>query len=145
MEITKTRRNSRQRQVILEELRKHKSHPTATSLYRIVRKRLPRISLGTIYRNLEVLSRERVINKLGPGGSEARFDGDIDRHYHIRCNQCGKIDDLYDFSLNRMNKKPEKLNGYLVLGHHFEFVGICPDCQKNKRSNIKTTKYKNRR
>ncbi len=144
-EITKIRRNSRQRRVILEELRKQKSHPTAAGLYRIVRKRLPKISLGTIYRNLEILSREGIINKLGSSGSEARFDGEVDRHYHIRCSQCGKIDDLYDFSLNKINKRPEKLNGYLVLGHNFEYVGICLDCQKKNGSKITTTKNRNRR
>ncbi len=135
------KRNTQQRQIVLEELRKLKSHPTASGLYRIVRKRLPKISLGTIYRNLEILSREGIINKLSSNGSEARFDGDVDRHYHIRCNQCGRTDDLHNFTLNKMSKKPKKLNGYLILDHHFEFVGICPDCLKKERPESKRTKH----
>ena len=68
-------RNTRQREVILEELRKLRSHPTAPVLYEIVRRRLPRISLGTVYRNLELLAKSGVVRKLELSDSEARFDG----------------------------------------------------------------------
>jgi Fur family ferric uptake transcriptional regulator len=134
---TKVHRKSHQREVILEELRRVKFHPTAAALYNVVRKRIPTISIGTIYRNLDLLSRNGIIQKLEVAGTKARFDGDIDKHYHIRCSQCGKIDDLRDFSLNKMSKNTKKLNGYLILGHHFEFVGICPDCQEKKRTKSK--------
>ena len=68
-------RMTRQRRVILEELRKVKTHPSADEIYEIVRKRLPRISLGTVYRNLEILSESGDIQKLEPGCSLKRFDG----------------------------------------------------------------------
>jgi Fur family ferric uptake transcriptional regulator len=60
---------TRQRRVILEELRKVNTHPSADEIYEIVRKRLPRISLGTVYRNLEILSESGDIQKLEPGCS----------------------------------------------------------------------------
>ena len=90
----KTQRNTRQRQVILEELQKLTSHPTAAGLYEIVRRRLPKISLGTVYRNLELLARTGLIQKLEFGGGEARFDGNVDRHDHVRCVRCGRVDDI---------------------------------------------------
>ena len=65
-------RNTRQRQVILEELRCLESHPTAAALHAIVRRRLPKISLGTVYRNLELLARKGMIQKLESAGAEAR-------------------------------------------------------------------------
>ena len=71
-------RNTPQRKVILEELQKAASHPTAAELYEIVRRRLPRISLGTVYRNLELLSESGLIRKLSMGSAEARFDGDLE-------------------------------------------------------------------
>jgi Fur family transcriptional regulator, ferric uptake regulator len=145
VEERKIRRNSKQRQVILEELRKQKSHPTAASLYRIVRRRLPKISLGTIYRNLDILTSEGVIKRLYTNGNEARYDGSVDKYYHIRCSQCGRIDDLYDFSLDKANVKRKKIKGYKITGHYFEFVGICPDCQKKIGNKITTNKMKKRR
>ncbi|NNK14655.1 MAG: transcriptional repressor, partial [Desulfofustis sp.] len=78
-----------QRQVILEELAKVKTHPTANEVYDMVRKRLPRIGLGTVYRNLELMADNGMILKLEVGGSQKRFDATTDLHYHIRCTGCG--------------------------------------------------------
>ncbi len=73
-----------QRQVILEELGKVTSHPTANEVYDMVRKRLPRIGLGTVYRNLELMAESGLILKLEVGGTQKRFDATTDLHYHIR-------------------------------------------------------------
>jgi len=129
----KVNRNSHQREVILEELRKVKSHPTATTLYKLVSKRLPKISLGTIYRNLDLLSKRGVIQKLKVNGSTARYDGDTDKHYHICCTECGRIDDVYDFSENIINIDLSKIKGYDVKGYHMNFYGICYDCSDNQQ------------
>ena len=82
-------RMTRQRAVILEELRKVKTHPTADELYSIVRERLPRISLGTVYRNLDFLADTGEIRRLEAAGTTKRFDGDISWHQHVRCIHCG--------------------------------------------------------
>ncbi len=78
-------RLTKQRKVIVEELTKSTDHPTAGDIYDTVRKRLPRISLATVYRNLELLAAHGVIQKLELCGSPARFDARRDGHYHIRC------------------------------------------------------------
>jgi len=84
---------TKQRRVILDELRKLKSHPSADELYRRVRRFLPRISLGTVYRNLEVLSQQGVVQKVELGGPQRRYDGDATTHYHVRCVECGRVED----------------------------------------------------
>jgi Fur family ferric uptake transcriptional regulator len=127
----KKHRNSIQRKVILEELRDLKSHPTANALYKLVSKRLPNISMGTIYRNLDLLSRTGVIQKLDLGGSTARYDGDTDKHYHICCTICGKIDDVYDIPENIINVDLSDIKGYDVYGYHMNFYGICHECRDN--------------
>jgi Fur family ferric uptake transcriptional regulator len=124
-----TMRLTNQRQVILEELRKVQSHPTAGELYDMVRKRLPRIGLGTVYRNLEILSESGVIKKLETGGERKRFDGNSDAHYHIRCNGCGKVDDLPIGRVHGLDDQAAECCGYKILGHHIEFVGVCPHCR----------------
>ena len=121
-------RNTRQRRVILEELTKLSSHPTAAELHEITRQRLPKISLGTVYRNLDLLARNGLIRKLETGRGEARFDGDLDHHYHLRCVRCGRVDDAHDLSTDFVTGEVKNLNGYEVLGFQLEFFGICPTC-----------------
>jgi len=128
MTSMKFQRKTRQRQVILEELRKLTSHPTAVDLYGIVRRRLPKISLGTVYRNLELLAQMDVIQKLQISGSEARFDGNPDQHYHVRCVRCGRVDDLHSVPDDLVKGRIEELDGYEILGYRMEFFGICPAC-----------------
>lgn len=123
-------RMTTQRQVILEELRKLKSHPTAGELCHIVRQRLPRISLGTVYRNLEILSRSGVVLKLDVAGLEMRFDGTVDNHYHLRCLDCGRVVDVEMKPLQGLEHTVGHYSGFEVLGHRLEFVGHCPDCRQ---------------
>ena len=122
-------RNTKQRQVILEELRKLTSHPTAVGIYRIVVRRLPKISLGTVYRNLDLLTKSGVIQKLEFGSEEARFDGNLAPHHHIRCVKCGRVDDIHSPPLDLLGGVTDDLGGYHVLGHRVEFFGLCPQCK----------------
>ncbi len=122
-------RMTKQRRVILEELQKLTLHPTAAELYEIVRKRLPKISLGTVYRNLELLAQNDIIQKLDISGTEARFDGNPDRHYHVRCVHCGRVGDLHDLPSDPLRKKIKEANGWEILGYRIEFVGIYPECR----------------
>ena len=123
-----------QRQIILEELAKVKTHPTASELYDMVRKRLPRIGLGTVYRNLELMAENGMILKLEVGGTQKRFDATTDTHYHIRCSQCGKVDDIDTPVMDELVREAAASSSYQVLGHHVEFSGICPVCQKESKS-----------
>jgi Fur family transcriptional regulator, ferric uptake regulator len=127
-------RNTRQRQVILESLRKLKTHPTASGLCAIVRERLPQISLGTVYRNLEMLCELGLVQKLEFGGAEARYDGTIDRHDHVRCVDCGRLEDVCLPPLDLPGDNANDLGGYKILGHRFEYVGICPACRASGQS-----------
>jgi Fur family transcriptional regulator, ferric uptake regulator len=124
-----SQRHSRQRDVILEELQKLTSHPTAVGLYELVRQRLPKISLGTVYRNLDLLTRTGIIQKLEFGSEEARFDGNLTPHDHVRCVKCGRVDDIHGPPLDLLGGAKDDFNGYCVLGHRVEFVGVCPQCQ----------------
>lgn len=120
-----------QREVIIEELRLVKTHPTADQVYEMVRKRLPKISLGTVYRNLEVLSDLNLIQKLEVGGTQKRFDGNIENHYHVRCKVCGKVEDLPTekmINISGLEDIYSAADGYVGLTHKLELVGVCPKC-----------------
>jgi len=131
-ELEKRMRLTNQRQVILEELRKVTTHPTAGELYDMVRQRLPRIGLGTVYRNLELLSECGIIKKLETGGEQKRFDGNTGPHYHIRCNNCGRVDDIHIPRFEDLDAQASECCNYTILGHHIEFSGICADCNASR-------------
>ncbi|MGC8602664.1 MAG: Fur family transcriptional regulator [Desulfomonilaceae bacterium] len=122
------RRMTKQRQIIIEELKKVTSHPTADQLYEIVRKKLPKISLSTVYRNLETLSAEGTILKMDAAGTQKRFDATVENHYHIRCSRCGRVDDVDMETIPEIEEIARMRSNYQSVSHVVEFTGICPDC-----------------
>ncbi|MGD0384102.1 MAG: transcriptional repressor [Thermoguttaceae bacterium] len=125
-------RNTRQRKLILEELRKLKTHPTAAGLYAIVRRRMPKISLGTVYRNLELLNQRGMIQKLDFSSGEARYDGNVEDHDHLRCVYCMRVDDVPGPPIAIKGVGKENWGGYKVRGHRLEFFGVCPLCRRRR-------------
>jgi len=122
---------TRQRAAILAELRRRTDHPTADELYAEVRRRLPRISLGTVYRNLERLAAEGAIHKLCPAG-RSRFDADTTDHCHVRCLGCGRVDDIEGEPPPDLRGAFRDRTGYEIVGHHVELLGWCPRCRRER-------------
>ena len=127
-------RMTRQRRVILKELKRLNNHPSADELYERVRMHLPRISLGTVYRNLEILTELGEIQTLELSGSMKRFDGVPKKHYHIRCVDCGRVDDAPIAPLNQIEDELYGATVYTIIGHRLEFTGLCPNCSKLSKS-----------
>jgi Fur family ferric uptake transcriptional regulator len=132
---SKSLRVTPQRRVILEELRKVDTHPTADELYEMVRKRLPKVSLGTIYRNLDLLSSEGIIQKLQVGNSQMRFDGNPESHMHITCLQCGRVADIFHGpDTSRICQKVE--TDFTVMGCTVFLYGMCPECSAEEDPSV---------
>ena len=125
-------RMTKQRRLILEELRSQNNHPTADLIYERVRKKMPKISLGTVYRNLEILSSLGEIQTLELSGSQKRYDGIPHKHYHIRCLHCGRVDDAPIAPLQQLEDALYEATVYTIMGHRLEFMGLCPECSKDK-------------
>lgn len=123
-------RSTRQRAIIKEALKGTKVHPTADWIYDKVREKCPNVSLGTIYRNLNLLKEAGLIKELKFGKNTARYDGNFKSHYHISCLECGKLEDIQCKLHPDLTKIVEKTNGYKILNHQLEFNGICPECLK---------------
>ena len=126
--MTKTRMTS-QRRVILEELRSVRTHPTADEIYSLVRVRMPHISLGTVYRNLELLSETGEILKLDTFGGVRRYDGFTHPHMHVRCLQCGRVADVEAGETDIPRPESARAEGFSISSVRVEFDGICDCCR----------------
>ncbi len=127
------RRETRQREAILRVLINTKAHPTADWIYEEVRKEIPNISKGTVYRNLQVLQEDGAVTELNLNGTVSRFEAKQDSHYHFRCERCGRVFDLDEPVNNKLDERVAKRTGFTVSHHQLEFRGLCKDCQRKSR------------
>mgnify|MGYP001554520555 CR=1 FL=1 len=126
-------RNSKQRDAILSVLSKKNYHPTVDDIYAIVKKDFPKISIATVYRNVEQLCRMNKIWRINEGSSHARYDGNIERHYHISCPECGSVDDVWlPERLENLIEIEKVIPEYSEINYNIEFKGICKKCSSKK-------------
>ncbi len=123
------------RRIVLEVVRATDSHPTAEWVHGMVRRRLPRVSLGTVYRNLRLLVAAGLVNERP--GPHARFDGNVSRHHHFTCTGCGRIVDvagvLAEAQARALCARVASLTGLGITHQRFEFYGRCRACQTRAR------------
>lgn len=122
-------RRSRQRDTILKVVMNTKTHPRADWVYEQVRKEIPNISLGTVYRNLKSLAEDGEIYQLELAGSTSRFDGNMDNHYHFRCKKCGDMYDLDEPVDRSIEKRIAQKTGFKITQQRLELLGLCTKCQ----------------
>ena len=115
-------RYSKQRETIYEVVRSTKCNPNAEWVYNEVRKVIPDVSLGTVYRNLNSLVEARRLDSLETALKEVHFDGDMSIHAHFVCDKCSKI---YDMAIKADVEKPE---GFTVSHEKHIYYGVCKDC-----------------
>ena len=125
-------RITKQRQIILDELCGVTSHPTADVLYQMVRKRLPKISLGTVYRNLLMLEQLGMVVPLYYSKECVRYDGMVDNHYHFVCEHCDKVENVSLDEMFELNKQISKRHDVQVAYQRLFFYGRCGSCGKLK-------------
>ena len=125
----KQKRNSRQRQMILDAVSKRHDHPTADEIYLDVRAKDEKISRGTVYRNLGVLTENREISNVKLPAAD-RYDCRIDYHYHLLCTECNKVFDAPHIYHREFDEKAAEDTGFLIKRHRVVFEGVCPECRK---------------
>lgn len=112
-------------------LRGTDTHPTADWIYDEVRKTIPGLSKGTVYRNLKILQEAGEISELNISGTVSRFEGRQKNHYHFRCDGCGRVFDLDEPVNNELDNRVAQKTGFKVSCHQLEFRGLCKDCQSS--------------
>lgn len=121
---------SKQRELVLQTVLENPVHPTAATVYRMVRRQNPKISLGTVYRNLNFLAEMGMLKKIPmPVGSD-RFDGRLDEHYHMTCTRCGRVFDLECEALRELDRQILSCQGFEVQDRHLLLTGLCRECRE---------------
>ena len=123
-------RQSKHRESILELLRSTSKHPTADWIYEQLKKEFPQLSLGTVYRNLTMLIDMGLAKKIHFGSTFDRFEANIEPHYHLICESCGKILDFEMPVYTELNSQANQLTGFTIHHHKLEFFGVCDDCEE---------------
>lgn len=126
------RRRSRQRELVFEAVAATDTHPTAEWVHTRVRRRLPRISLGTVYRNLQLLVAEGRLRSWTRGRT-TRYDADVAPHDHFCCRRCGLLLDLERAPRQFGEERRLRASGHLIEESVLEFVGICRRCRRSER------------
>ena len=127
-----TQRNTVQRQIILEALKKLNAHPSIGDIYAEIHSANPSISITTVYRNLRQLAASGTIRQVTlPDGLE-KYDMRVDQHYHFTCKDCGSVIDIDIGYLGGINETVEAKYGLRVDGHEVVFLGICDRCRMHE-------------
>ena len=119
---------SRQREAVLAALAVRNDHPTADTLYHALRKDLPHISLGTVYRNLNLLTDLGKIRRIPGADGTDHFDADTREHYHLVCRTCGRVLDLPMEAIPDLDSRAAQGGAGTVEGHALIFFGCCGSC-----------------
>jgi Fe2+ or Zn2+ uptake regulation protein len=127
---TKGAQLTEQRAAVHDYLSGVAHHPTAEEVFLAVKARVPRISLATVYKNLEALVQCGAVSKLTYGDASARYDIRTDHHYHTRCLACGKIWDLDAKEGTELLKRIKPQAGFEVEDYRLELLGRCRECRR---------------
>lgn len=124
-------RNTKQRQMILDAVAKRCDHPTADAIYDEIHGIDPKVSKGTVYRNLNILTENGDITHVKVPAAD-RFDSRLDKHYHLICMKCGKVVDAPMVYMEDCDERIAEQTGFAIDRHRMFFEGICCDCQNKE-------------
>ena len=122
-------RFSRKREAILAKIRSVKSHPSAEWVYGELKREMPDISLGTVYRNIAMFKREGAIMSVAVVGGEERFDGNAEEHAHFVCEHCGAVIDIEDEPGEHSDAVADRY-GVTVTRRTLIYYGACEKCRE---------------
>ncbi|MDU2063224.1 MAG: Fur family transcriptional regulator [Sporomusaceae bacterium] len=118
-----------QRLAIYNVLANTKAHPSAEMIFAELQPLYPTMSLATVYKTIEILKEIGLVQVLNAGEDSFRYDARVESHSHIRCMQCGRVDDLEDIDASKFIDEVSASTPYKVTGQQFYFYGVCPSCR----------------
>jgi Fe2+ or Zn2+ uptake regulation protein len=138
------RNRSRQREAILRWVQQSDSHPTAADIHRALLPKTSTLSLGTVYRNLEILVADGQVDEVPSAVGATRYDGNVSPHHHFNCDQCGQIFDVDLREPPGLTRRLEDEHGLQASRLRISFSGDCPACAETRHSNSRINKRTNK-
>ena len=123
---------SKQREIILNILKENVVHPTAEYLYAKIQEKDPKISLATLYRNLNQLTENGIIKKIDGLETSSHYDHNTHEHYHFICTKCRRVFDIDAEVAPELIRRTEEKTDFLIENHDIVFSGICKDCRQSE-------------
>lgn len=123
-------RNTNQRQLIYQYLERILTHPTAEQIFQNMRKELPRISFGTVYRNLDILEKQGLISTVIYSKEHVRYHVGLMNHSHFVCSLCDKVQNVEVDDLSDLDNQISRRHKVMVQKHNLIFYGQCEQCQR---------------
>jgi Fe2+ or Zn2+ uptake regulation protein len=118
-----------QRRAVLEALKEARGHPSAEEIYLIVKKKNPRVALGTVYQALSVLEEIGVVGSKHWSESPTRYDLNVEPHLDIRCARCGEVSEIPGVELGELEERIRDNTPYEVTRTAVVIEGLCPTCR----------------
>ena len=122
-----------QRLAVYDALQNTTEHPNAEMLYNMLLPRYPAMSLATVYKTMEIFDQIGLAQVLNIGEDSYRYDARMENHPDVRCNTCGRVDDIMEFEDEAIMSQVAKLSDYKLTGRQLYFYGECPKCQEKKK------------
>lgn len=120
-----------QRLAIYAVLASEPCHPCAEALYQKLQPSYPDMSLATVYKTMEILTKINAVRVLSTGEDSFRYDANMDEHQHLQCSCCGTIEDIMVPNMKALTANIEHASGYSIQKREFYFFGLCPKCRNN--------------
>ena len=118
-----------QRLAVYEVLANTKEHPNAEMIFSSLQATYPTMSLATVYKTIDILHAIGLVQVLNAGEDSFRYDADVSDHAHVRCIECGRVDDVYNLDAAKVSREIEAGTRYRLVGQQIYFYGLCPECQ----------------
>ncbi|HOJ92795.1 MAG TPA: transcriptional repressor [Dictyoglomaceae bacterium] len=131
-------RETRQRKLVMDILMESKDHPDALSVFRKAEEKSIKISLGTVYRTLELLVREGKAIRFYDDNAVARYDAKVEPHHHLICKTCGKVEDLEEplIDYEKLKEKIEDKTSFSNVSYQLIIYGVCEECRRRGHQEI---------
>lgn len=123
-----------QRRAIVGIIEEHGGHLSADEIYRLARRKVPRLSLSTVYRTLELLKDLDLVSELHLAGDHYRYEAQCGEHQHLVCLNCGKVDEFQCTHSSEIHEKLAELHGFKITSSRVELFGYCEECSKAKKN-----------
>ena len=132
-----------QRLTIYRVLAAREDHPSPELIYGEVRREIPSISLGTVYKNIKTLTEAGLLREVSLPHESLRLEANLEPHHHLICERCKSVRDLPEAELRLVRPRRRLPEGFEAHSYRVELMGLCARCARAAKSSTIKTRRRN--